>query len=153
MIARFIEFFVNRHLLTNMLFVSVILGGLFSWQEIKKEERPDVTYDMVRISAFYPGATAEEVEHFVTRELEEELKAVDGVYRMYSSVSRGSTNVTVELEKDIVDKTEAITEISNAVLATQHPLEVSEKHTVWAFKSRKNAIIDIALIHNQVHLI
>ena len=79
MIARFIEFFVNRHLLTNMIFISVILGGLISWQEIKKEERPDITYDMVRISAIYPGATAEEVEHFVTRELEEELKAVDGV--------------------------------------------------------------------------
>ena len=95
MIARFIEFFVNRHLLTNMLFVSVILGGLFAWQDIKKEERPDVTYDMVRISASYPGATAEEVEHFVTRELEEELKSVDGIYRLFSNVSRGTTNIMI----------------------------------------------------------
>ena len=153
MIARFIEFFVNRHLLTNMIFVSVILGGLFSWQEIKKEERPDITYDMVRISAFYPGATAEEVEHFVTRELEEELKAVDGVYRMYSSVSRGTTMVTVELEKYLADKNEAITEIRNAVLATQLPPEVRDKPTVRVFKSSKKAIIDIALIHTKAHLL
>lgn len=153
MIARFIEFFVNRHLLTNMIFISVILGGLFSWQEIKKEERPDVTYDKIRISATYPGATAEEVEHFVTRELEEELKTVDGVYRMYSSVSRGTTSVTVELEKDLADKNEAITEIRNAVLATQLPPEVRDKPTVRVFKSSKKAIIDIALIHTRAHLL
>ena len=153
MIARFIEFFVNRHLLTNMIFVAVILGGLFAWQEIKKEERPDITYDKVRVSASYPGATAEEVEHFVTRELEQELKAVDGVYRLYSSVSRGATTVTVELEKDIRNKNEAITEIRNAALATKLPPEVRDKPTVRVFKSSKKAIIDIALINTTTHLL
>jgi len=153
MISKLIEFFVNRHLLTNMLFVSVIIGGLFSWQEIKKEERPDITYDMIRVSASYPGATAEEVEHFVTRELEEELKAVDGVYRIYSSVSRGTTTVTVELDKDYPNKNETITEIRNAALGTDLPPEVRDKPTVRVFKSSKKAIIDIALIHKKSHLL
>ena len=153
MIARFIEFFVNRHLLTNMLFVSVIIGGLFAWQEIKKEERPDITYDFVRVSASYPGATAEEVEHFVTRELEEELKSVDGVYRISSSVSRGSTTVNIELEKDLANKNEVITEIRNAALGTQLPPEVRDKPVVRVFKSSKKAIIDIALIHTKAHLL
>ncbi len=153
MITRFIEYFVDRHLLTNMLFVSVIVGGLLSWQEIKKEERPDVTFDTVRISATYPGATAEEVEHFVTRELEEELKGVDGVYRITSSVSRGSTNVSVELERDLPNRDEVITEIRNAALAADLPPEVRDKPTVRVFKSSKKAIIDIALIHTQAHLL
>ncbi|MFK5913818.1 MAG: efflux RND transporter permease subunit [Woeseiaceae bacterium] len=153
MIARFIEFFVNRHLLTNMIFVSVIVGGLFAWQDIKKEERPDVTYDFVRVTASYPGATAEEVEHFVTREIEEELKAVEGIHRIYSSVSRGLTSVSVELEHDIANKNETITEIRNAALATQLPPEVRNRPTVRVFKSSKKAIIDIALIHTQAHLL
>ncbi len=153
MIERFIAFFVNRHLLTNILFISVILGGLFAWQEIKKEERPDVTYDRIRVTANYPGATAAEVEHFVTRELENELKAVDGVYRIYSSVSRGSTSVTVELEKDLSNKDETITEIRNAALGAQLPPEVLDKPKVRVFKSSKKAIIDIALIHTQAHLL
>ena len=153
MIARFIEFFVNRHLLTNMLFVAVIIGGLFSWQEIKKEERPDITYDFVRVSASYPGATAEEVEHFVTRELEEELKSVDGIHRIYSSVSRGSTTISIELEKDLTNKNEVITEIRNAALNTPLPSEVRDKPSVRVFKSSKKAIIDIALIHTKAHLL
>lgn len=153
MIERFIQYFVSRHLLTNLVFVSVIIGGLFSWQVIQKEERPDITYDRVRITANYPGATAEEVEHFVTRKLEEELKAVDGVYRMVSSVSRGTTTVSVELEKDYPDKDEAITEIRNAALAAELPAEVRDKPYVRVFKSSKKAIIDIALIHKKAHLL
>lgn len=153
MIARFIGFFVNRHLLTNILFISVILGGLFAWQEIKKEERPDVTYDRVRISAVYPGATAAEVEYFVTQELETELKGVDGIYRMYSSVSRGQTSVTVELEKNIKNKDQVITDIRNAALTTVLPPEVRDKPQVRVFKSSKKAIIDIALIHTKAHLL
>ena len=153
MIAKFVQFFVNRHLLTNMLFIAIIVGGLLGWQDIKKEERPDVTYDMIRVSAFYPGATAEEVEHFVTRELEKELKAVDGVYRLYSSVSRGTTSVTVELEKDLPNKDETITELRNAALSADLPPEVRDKPEVQVFKSSKKAIIDIALIHTQAHLL
>jgi multidrug efflux pump subunit AcrB len=153
MIAGFVEFFVNRHLLTNMLFIAVIAGGVLSWQQIKKEERPDITYDVVRVSASYPGATAEEVEHFVTRELEEELKGVDGVYRLTSSVSRGSTTISVELEKDYPNKDEAITNIRNAALAAKLPADVRDKPTVRVFKSSKKAIIDIALINTEVHLL
>lgn len=153
MIARFVEFFVERHLLTNMIFGAVIIGGLYSWQGIKKEERPDITYDRIRVSAVYPGATAEEVEHFVTRELEQELAGVDGVYRIYSSVGRGATTVTVELEHDYPNKDEAITEIRNAALGTRLPPEVRDKPTVRVFKSSKKAIIDIALVDTRTHLL
>jgi len=153
MTARFVEFFVNRHLLTNMVFIAVIVGGIFSWQEIKKEERPDVTYDRVRVTATYPGATAEEVEHFVTRELEKELQGVDGVYRLYSSVGRSTTTVTVELERDYPNKNEAITEIRNAALGAKLPPEVRDKPVVRVFKSSKKAIIDIALIDTRAHLL
>jgi len=153
MITRFVEYFVNRHLLTNMLFVAVIVGGLYSWQGIKKEERPDITSDRVRVSAVYPGASAEEVEHFVTRELERELMGVDGVYRLYSSVGRGSTTVTVELEHDYPNKDEAITEIRNAALGARLPSEIRDKPTVRVYKSSKKAIIDIALIDTRAHLL
>ena len=153
MIEKFVSYFVNRHVLTNILFVSVVFGGILAWQEIKKEERPDVTFDFVRITATYPGATAEEVEHFVTRELEQELKGVDGVYRIFSSVGRGTTTVTVELEKNYPDKDEAITEIRNAALAAELPPEVIDKPVVRVFKSSKKAIIDIALINTRAHLL
>jgi len=59
MLEKLIQYFVKRPLLTNLIFLTVIIGGVLSWRSIKKEEMPDVTFDRVRISATYPGATAE----------------------------------------------------------------------------------------------
>ncbi len=153
MISRLIAFFVTRHLLTNLLFLAILVAGVLSWFSIKKEERPDVTYDFVQVTAFYPGATAEEVEHFVTRELEEEIKPIDGVFRITSTVNRGSTVVMIELENGIPNKNEAITEIRNAALGTVLPPDVRDKPYVHVFKSSKKAIIDVALIHKKAHLL
>jgi len=153
MITKFIEYFVNRHLLTNMLFFSILFGGLLAWQNIKKEERPDVTYDFVLVTAVYPGATAEEVEHFVTRELENELRGVDGIYRISSNASRGVTSVTIELEHDLPNRDEVITEIRNAALSTELPPEVRDKPDIKVWKSSKKAIIDVALINKKSHLL
>ncbi|UZJ41761.1 efflux RND transporter permease subunit [Prosthecochloris sp. SCSIO W1101] len=58
---RVIAFFIHRHLLTNMVFVAVLAAGLLAWSGLKKEELPDITFDTVRISVNYPGASAEEL--------------------------------------------------------------------------------------------
>ncbi|MCA9408021.1 MAG: efflux RND transporter permease subunit [Candidatus Omnitrophica bacterium] len=153
MIRALIAYFADRHLLTNLIFLMVFFGGIVSWQNIKKEELPDVTFDRVRISASYPGATAEEVEHFVTKEIEEAVEGLDGVYRVTSTASQGSTNVTVELEQDYPKKDEAITEIRNAVSAVDLPEDVRDDPSVRVFQTSKKAILDIALIHTKAHLL
>ena len=43
----------------------VLIGGVFAWRQTSKEELPAVTFDRVRISVRYPGAPAEDVEHFM----------------------------------------------------------------------------------------
>lgn len=153
MLRALITYFVDRHLLTNLIFLSILIGGVVSWQNIKKEELPDVTFDRVRISANYPGATAEEVEHFVTKEIEEAVEGVDGVYRVISTASQGSTSITVELEQDFPRKDEAITEIRNAVSDVKLPEDVRDDPTVRVFETSKKAILDIALIHTGAHLL
>jgi len=153
MLERFIAYFVSRHLLTNLLFITILIGGILAWPDIKKEELPDVTFDRVRISATYPGATAEEVEHFVTREIEKVLEGLDGIYRITSTSSQESSNVTVELEKDYPDKNEAISEIRNAVLDAALPEEIRDEPSVRVFKTSRKAILDVALIHSGAHLL
>ncbi|HEC14032.1 MAG TPA: efflux RND transporter permease subunit, partial [Acidiferrobacteraceae bacterium] len=150
---RFVSYFVNRHLVTNLLFVGVLLGGAMAWPNLKKEELPDVTFDRIRISANYPGATAEEVEHFVTKEIEDELKGLDGIYKISSTASQETTRITVELEKFYPNKDEAIAEIRNAVLDAKLPDEVRDDPRVRVFKTSKKAILDVAIIHADAHLL
>ncbi|MFC1500871.1 efflux RND transporter permease subunit [Elusimicrobiota bacterium] len=153
MLNKFISFFVNRHLLTNLMFIVIFVGGIFAWGHTKKEEMPDITFDFMRIGAVYPGATAEEVEHFVTKPIEEEVRGIDGVYRVTSTSSDGSASVMVELEQYYPNREEAITEIKNAVLDVKLPDDIINDPTFRVFKTTKKAIIDIALYDTEVHLL
>ncbi len=136
-----------------MIVIAVLFAGVFSWTNIKKEEMPDITFDFVRVSAVYPGATAEEVEHFVTKELEDAVGGIDGVYRITSTASQGSTSVSIELEKGYPNRDEAITEIRNAVLDADLPEDVRDEPSVRVFKTSKKAVLDVALINRDKHLL
>ena len=80
MLQRFIDWFASRHLLTNLIFLAVIAFGVFAWLNLRKEELPDMSFDTVRISTSYPGASAGETEYFITRPIEDAVKGLDGVF-------------------------------------------------------------------------
>lgn len=152
-LEKFIAYFVNRHLLTNLVFVIVFIGGIFAWHNTSKEEMPDIEFDHAHVTASYPGATAEEVEHFVTRPLEDQVKGLDGVYRVTSTSSDGGTNINVEFEQGYPDIDEALMEVRNAVLDVKLPDDVIDDPEVHVWKTTKMAIIDIVLIDTQKHLL
>jgi multidrug efflux pump subunit AcrB len=89
MLEQIIAYFARRHILTNLIVLSVFLGGALAWQNTKKEELPDVTFNFVRISVSCPGAPAEDVEYFVVEPIEEKVRGLDGVHRVTSNCSVG----------------------------------------------------------------
>jgi len=148
-----ISFFAERHLLSNFIFLAVFIGGIFAWQQTSKEEMPAITFDTVRISARYPGASAEDVEYFVTRPIEEELRGLDGVYRVTSNSSVGQASISVELQQNYDAVAEAIIEIRNTVLDVDLPNDVIDEPRVRVFKTTKKAILDVALYHTDYPLL
>lgn len=153
MLEPFIAFFARRHLLTNAIFFSVIFAGIFAWRHTNKEELPAITFDFVRISVSYPGATADDVEYFVTKPIEEKVRGLDGVHKVSSSSSIGHANISVELEKDVDDIDEVVTEIRNEVLDVDLPEEVIDDPSIRVFQTAKKAILDIALLHKDYRIL
>jgi len=82
MLEKLIAYFAKRHLLTNLVFIAIFVGGIFAWNNTSKEELPDITFDRVRVSVRYQGAPAEDVEYFVTKPIEEAVRGLDGVYKV-----------------------------------------------------------------------
>ena len=152
-LQKFIAFFVNRHLLTNLIFVIVFIGGVLAWNNTSKEKMPDIEFDHAHVTARYPGATAEEVEHFVTKPLEDQVKGIDGVYRITSTSSDGSCNLSIDFEQDYPDIDEALMEVRNAVLDADLPDDVIDDPEVHVWKTTKMAIIDIMVIDTTRHLL
>ncbi|MBU0634021.1 MAG: efflux RND transporter permease subunit [Candidatus Omnitrophica bacterium] len=153
MLEKLIGYFVKRHLLTNLLVLTVLIGGVFAWNNTSKEEMPDIEFDHAHVTASYPGATAEEVEHFVTKPLEDQIKGLDGVYRITSSSSDGSANISVDFEQGYPNLDEALMELKNVVLDVKLPDDVIDEPQVHVWKTTKMAIIDVVLIDTQRHLL
>ncbi len=145
-----ISFFAGRHLLANMIFIGVILLGAFIWQTIGKEELPEFESSRVRVSASYPGAPAEDVELFVTKPIEDELKGVVGIEDVISSSSLGSCTLNIILDENYPDKKEVVQNIQDAVLRAKLPSEVRDLPTIRHFKSAEKAILDIGIYHKDV---
>jgi len=150
---KIISFFLKRHLLTNLLFVSVFVGGLVAWNQIPKEELPDITFDNVRITVNYPGASADEVEYYVTRPIEEEVRGLDGIYSITSSTGVGTSSITVEIEKSAPNKDEIISDIRNAVLDVDLPEDVKDDPNVRVFKTSRKDIIDVGLFFKNENIL
>ncbi len=153
MIEKAIEYFARRHLLCNVIFILILIGGILAWKGTNKEELPDITFDNVRITVRYPGASAQDVEYLVTKPIEEAVRGLDGVYRVQSVSSQGESSITVELEPHYSAKQEAFTEIRNAAFDVDLPEEVIDDPSVRLFKTSKKAILDIAIIHREKHLL
>ena len=93
------QFFVENPPLSILVLIGVIFGGAISYFLTPKQYNPDVVMPVFRVQVEYAGATATEVEQFITLELEERLADIPGVDAISSrSIDGGVSIVTVEFE-------------------------------------------------------
>lgn len=141
---RLISFFSHRPLYANIIMFGLVLASIFFWFRIGKEEMPEFSFNSVRISISYPGAAAEDVEHFIIRPVEEELKGLSGLDEVTASASFGSASFSVVFEPTVENLSEKIQEVKDAVDKVDLPMDV-ERPVYRQFKSSEKAIIDIGL--------
>ena len=142
---KLIQYFANRHLFTNVLFWGIIFLAIFSWRIVGKEEMPEFASNWIRVNTSYPGAPAEDVELFVTKPIEDELKGVVGIEEIISTSSIGSSSFRIIIDDYYPDKEEVLNEIKDAVSRVKLPSEVRELPSIRQFKSSEKAILDVGL--------
>ena len=142
-----ITFFATRHTLGNVLFLGLLALGVATWFSIGKEEMPEFASNWIRVSTTYPGAPANEVELYVTKPLEDELKGVVGIDEINTTSSVGSSSIRIVLDDDYPDKDEVVQEIKDAVLRADLPSEVRDLPKFRQFKSSEKAILDVGIFH------
>lgn len=95
----FSNIFIKRPILAAVIsIVIVILGGL-SYGALPRARYPDIAPPTIKVSAFYPGASAVTIGETVATPIEQEVNGVDGMLYISSvSASDGSCSVTVTFE-------------------------------------------------------
>lgn len=117
---------INNRVTVNLIMIFVIVAGLFTVLNMRKEMFPQFALDMINVSVTYPGASPEEVEEGVCIKIEERIKGIEGISRTISTAHEGRGSITVELDGD-ADLRNTLDEIKTEVdLIDTFPDEAEE---------------------------
>jgi multidrug efflux pump subunit AcrB len=128
------------------MIVMLLLLGISSLAQIKRDAWPNVDLDELIITTRYPGASPEDVELNVTNELEDELKNVDGLDEMTSYSLENISVINIKIEPDEKDKEKVKRDIRDAVSrVTDLPQEVTEAPYIFEVKSENFEVLWVGL--------
>src|ERR1700748_2501009 len=99
------EIAITRPLLTTVVFIALMLFGLISYNSLNYELLPKFDANVVTVITTYRGASAEEIENSVSKNIEEALSSVEGIDKITASSQEGTSVVVLQLLNGInVDK-------------------------------------------------
>lgn len=90
------SFFIERPILSSVISMFVVLGGLVSMFFLPIEQFPNILPPQINVQASYPGASAQIVANSVAAPLEQQINGVEDMIYMYSnSSSTGNYNLNI----------------------------------------------------------
>ncbi len=93
---------IGNPVLATMMMVAFVVLGLFSYQRLRVDQFPDVTFPVVVIQTEYPGAAPETVETDITRKIEEAVNTINGINSLTSRSYEGQSIVIIEFALTLV---------------------------------------------------
>jgi multidrug efflux pump subunit AcrB len=97
---RLVTFTLGQRVFMNLLFVLLIVIGAFTLLRMPVERYPNIEFGKMYINTFLPGASPEEVETLVTKEIEMALDDVEEVEFVSSSSYRERSSVVIKFDDD-----------------------------------------------------
>ncbi len=106
---------VQNPILVNLLMYSIVIGGGYCAFTLVREMFPEIRPKQVMISTPYPGASPAEVEKGITIKIEEQIKNIQGIETIESTIREGSSVIMAKLYNDFDDVDRVVTDVKNAV--------------------------------------
>ncbi len=146
------KFAVKRPVMVSVIFIIMILFGVYSLKELPIDLMPEIEFPAVSVIVTYRGAGSEEVEEKVAKVLEGALSTVSGLKEIYS---RSMENVaTVNLEFNYgTDMSDAINNIRDRMNLVRGFLpEGIDEPMIFRFDSSLMPILFIAVTSPEVDI-
>ena len=89
---------IGKPVTTALIFVAVIVIGLFSATRLPIDQFPEMDPPYVTVMTTYSGASASEIETNVTKVIENALTSVDGLKELTSTSQDNMSIVSLEME-------------------------------------------------------
>ena len=140
---------VRKPVSTALIFIAVIVFGLYSLRGIGVDHYPEIEVPYISVITTYPGGNAEDIETNITRLLEDQLNSVDNLEKITSKSSDNVSIVTLEFEYGC-DLTEAANDVRDVVSRSQSLLPDNVEYpTVMKFSSSMMPIMMLSVTADQ----
>ncbi|WP_029004598.1 efflux RND transporter permease subunit [Azorhizobium doebereinerae] len=115
----FPELCIRRPVMTTLMMLSLIIGGLFAYRLLPVAALPRVDFPTISITATLPGASPETMATAVATPIERQLSTISGITSLTSSSTQGSTSITIQFDLS--------RNIDDAALDVQSALSVAQR--------------------------
>ncbi|HBG25451.1 MAG: multidrug transporter AcrB [Bacteroidetes bacterium GWF2_41_61] len=126
---------VRKPVTTALIFIGIVVFGLFSFTRLSVDLYPEIELNAVTIMTTYSGASATDIEQNVTKRLEMSLSTVSDLKRISSTSKDNISLITIEFEYG-TDMDEAVNDIRTVLDMQRNFLpEDTENPVVLKFNS------------------
>ncbi|KDE35227.1 multidrug efflux RND transporter permease AcrD [Kosakonia radicincitans] len=141
------NFFIDRPIFAWVLAILICLTGTLAIISLPVEQYPDLAPPNVRITANYPGASAQTLENTVTQVIEQNMTGLDNLMYMSSqSSATGQATVTLNFSAG-TNPDEAVQQVQNQLQSALRKLpQAVQNQGVTVRKTGDTNILTIAFV-------
>ena len=123
------DVFIKRPVFAIVLNLVIIFCGLLSFFKLDLRLYPNISPSVITITTEYVGASAQDIEVFITKPIEDALSGIDGLNYTSSRSSKGKSTVTLYFESNY-DISKAISDVASQVASVRHLLPADVENSV-----------------------
>ncbi|WP_039055823.1 multidrug efflux RND transporter permease AcrD [Enterobacter sp. Bisph1] len=141
------NFFIDRPIFAWVLAILICLTGTLAIISLPVEQYPNLAPPNVRISANYPGASAQTLENTVTQIIEQNMTGLDNLMYMSSqSSATGQASVSLNFKAG-TDPDEAVQQVQNQLQSAMRKLpQAVQTQGVTVRKTGDTNILTLAFV-------
>ena len=103
---KFKEFFASSWSIDNktsiyIMTIIITLAGLMSYNNLPKEQFPEVVFPQILVNTIYAGTSPNDMENLVTKHIEKQVKSINGVKKVTSSSIQDFSMINIEFNTDV----------------------------------------------------
>ena len=143
-----LRFFIERHLLVNVIAGTLLVLGYLSATSLQREFIPSVETPLIFITANLPGASARDMETKITIPIEEALEGLDGIDDFTTVISDSTSYTSVRLydDYDTAEIEAAETDLRAAVdRITDFPDEMEDEPVFMQLNPGRYTVVEVVL--------
>ncbi|MCX7004151.1 MAG: efflux RND transporter permease subunit [bacterium] len=125
------EFSIRQRVLINMLVITLLVAGVFSFFNLRREIFPSISANYISVTTLDVTLNApEDVERLITVPIEDQLRDIEEIYRLTSVSSPNLARIFMELREEETDVQAVLNEVRQKVDQAKRDLPRSAENPV-----------------------